>query len=323
MPVWTKEQLIQLRKVLATLYPDKDDQRELISKTNLDTTRIAFHNKAITSWFYILDYAQHQTDGVESIFHIALEENDGEETLQLLEQNPSFKVDGQPSISQWKGPTSKVQLEKITGVKSTLTDIVFLEVGLQKARSVARVQTPSELGSGFLIENNLFITNNHVLPDKDTAQQSELQFNYQKDLHGKMAKTSKFKLSPEDFFKTSADDDWTVVRVKGEANQEWGGLELNPAVVGKGDRVNIIQHPGGLPKQLAYLANTVIDASDGRVQYLTDTEPGSSGSPVFDMHWNVVALHHAGLDPDKTVDYIRNEGILIDVIIEGMKSQEG
>lgn len=134
-----------------------------------------------------------------------------------------------------------------------------------------------------------------------------------------MAKTTKFKLSPEDFFKTSVEDDWTVVRVKGDANQEWGGLELNPAVVGKGDRVNIIQHPGGLPKQLAYLANTVVDASDGRVQYLTDTEPGSSGSPVFDMHWNVVALHHAGLDPDKTVDYIRNEGILIDVIIEGLK----
>lgn len=66
-------------------------------------------------------------------------------------------------------------------MKSTLTDIVFLEVGLQKARSVARVQTPSELGSGFLIENNLFVTNNHVLPDKDTAQQSELQFNYQKE----------------------------------------------------------------------------------------------------------------------------------------------
>jgi V8-like Glu-specific endopeptidase len=203
-------------------------------------------------------------------------------------------------------------------VKSTLTDIVFLEVGLQKARSVARVQTPSELGSGFLIADNLFVTNNHVLPDKETAQQSELQFNYQKDLDGKMAKVTKFKLAPNDFFKTSVENDWTVVRVEGEANQEWGRLELSPAVVAKGDRVNVIQHPGGLPKQLAYLANTVVYAGEGRVQYLTDTELGSSGSPVFDMHWNVVALHHAGLEPDKTVDYIRNEGILIDVIIESI-----
>jgi V8-like Glu-specific endopeptidase len=317
---WTREQLIQLRKVLASRYPDKDDQRRLVNEAELKAEMIAFQNKAINSWFEILEYAKHQQNGLENILRIAREEDDAvDKAIQLLEQNPSFKVDGQPTISQWKGPTSKAQLEKITGVKSTLKDIYFLELGLQKSRSVARVQTPSELGSGFLISDNLFITNNHVLPDKDIAKQSELQFNYQKRLDGQLANTTKFKLSPDDFFKTSVENDWTVVRVEGEANQEWGRLELQPAVVTKGDRVNIIQHPGGLPKQLAYLANTVVDASDGRVQYLTDTEPGSSGSPVFDMHWNVVALHHAGLDPDKTVDYIRNEGILIDVIIEGLK----
>lgn len=317
---WTREQLIQLRKVLASRYPDKDDQRRLVNEAQLKAEMIAFQNKAINSWFEILDYAKHQQNGVENILRIAREEDDEvAKAIELLEQNPSFKVDGQPKISQWKGPTSKAQLEKITGVKSTLTDIVFLELGVQKARSVARVRTPSGHGSGFLIADNLFVTNNHVIPDSDTAKQSELHFNYQRNLDGKMAKVTKFKLAPDDFFKTSANDDWTVVRVAGEANGEWGMLELNPAVVGKGDRVNIIQHPGGLPKQIAYLANTVVNASDGRVQYLTDTEPGSSGSPVFDMHWNVVALHHAGLDPDKTVEYIRNEGILIDVIIEGIK----
>ena len=33
-----------------------------------------------------------------------------------------------------------------------------------------------------------------------------------------------------------------------------------------------------------------------RVRYATNTEPGSSGSPCFDMNWQLAALHHYG-DP--------------------------
>ena len=33
-----------------------------------------------------------------------------------------------------------------------------------------------------------------------------------------------------------------------------------------------------------------------RIRYRTNTEPGSSGSPVFTMDWDLVGLHHYG-DP--------------------------
>ena len=61
---------------------------------------------------------------------------------------------------------------------------------------------------------------------------------------------------------------------------------------------------------------------EGRVQYLTDTLPGSSGSPVFDEQWNVVALHHSGgwlAEPNSAskTTYYRNEGISIDRVIAG------
>jgi V8-like Glu-specific endopeptidase len=63
--------------------------------------------------------------------------------------------------------------------------------------------------------------------------------------------------------------------------------------------------------------------SAGRVQYLTDTLPGSSGSPVFDTKWNIIALHHSGgwlTEPNAASKhtYYRNEGIAIDRIIEGL-----
>jgi V8-like Glu-specific endopeptidase len=30
------------------------------------------------------------------------------------------------------------------------------------------------------------------------------------------------------------------------------------------------------------------------VRYAVNTEPGTSGSPVFDKDWRLVALHHLG-----------------------------
>ncbi len=34
---------------------------------------------------------------------------------------------------------------------------------------------------------------------------------------------------------------------------------------------------------------------DNFVHYRTDTSPGSSGSPVFNDQWEIVALHHSGI----------------------------
>ena len=90
------------------------------------------------------------------------------------------------------------------------------------------------------------------------------------------------------------------------------------------DFVNIIQHPGGLPKQIAIYHNIVVFADLGRVQYLTDTMPGSSGSPVFNNEWQVVAMHHSGgwiREPSTTNMFFRNEGISSVRLMEGLTKQ--
>ena len=85
----------------------------------------------------------------------------------------------------------------------------------------------------------------------------------------------------------------------------------------------IIQHPEGGPKQLSFFHNVVVHVGEGRVQYLTDTQPGSSGSPVFDRGWNVVALHHSGgwfSDPVSRHNQLRNQGIHVSVLVRGLRS---
>jgi Effector-associated domain 1/Trypsin-like peptidase domain len=78
----------------------------------------------------------------------------------------------------------------------------------------------------------------------------------------------------------------------------------------------IVQHPEGAPLKLALDTNAVIgiNGNGTRVRYRTNTEKGSSGSPVFDQNWNLVALHHSG-DP-KSLLPTYNEGIPFKLIVD-------
>src|SRR5204862_249025 len=59
---------------------------------------------------------------------------------------------------------------------------------------------------------------------------------------------------------------------------------------------------------------------DERVlHYRSPTEPGSSGSPVFDNKWRLIGLHHSGATRMPQLNnaggtYAANEGITIDAI---------
>ncbi len=179
------------------------------------------------------------------------------------------------------------------------------------------------LGTGFLTHDNLLVTNNHVLGDGSDAEKAVAQFNYQLAPAGLAVASEKLAFDPGDVFATSKADDWTVVRVQGEPNERWGALSLEDVTLQKGDRVNIIQHPMGEHKQIALYHNVVVFVGHDRVQYLTDTMPGSSGAPVFNGDWQLVALHHSGgnlVEPGTKQVYYRNEGIDINAVIRGIKA---
>jgi endonuclease G, mitochondrial len=60
--------------------------------------------------------------------------------------------------------------------------------------------------------------------------------------------------------------------------------------------MNIIQHPAGARRQFAIRENECVQDTDSDViWYMSDTAQGSSGSPVFNDSFQVVALHHSGV----------------------------
>lgn len=325
MTEWTQPELNSLNRILANLYPMIGDGVRVAKGVGLSTAQIAFDNKAINNWFAIVQRAKQETR-VEALVAFALDENPGDEALLQAKQHaPPPPVEG-PATANWGGATSKGQLEKILGDKSTLVPISYLELGLVRAKSVVRIKrADGSSGTGFMTAGAILITNNHVLPDAASAATSVAQFNYQRTVAGLDAPLEEFGLDPDAFFRTSKDDDWSAVRIKGDASK-WGELELKPVAVKVGDHVNIIQHPGGAQKQISFVANVVAFVGAGRVQYLTDTLPGSSGSPVFDTDWNLIALHHSGgwlTEPNAATKstYYRNEGIAIDSVIQGLAAK--
>jgi V8-like Glu-specific endopeptidase len=326
MTSWDRETLINLRETLATLYPTTADALRIAADAGLRTGAIDFVPKVITTWFNVLEYAKPR-DQVENVVRRALEENPDNDTLRrALEGRPAPVIKG-PETFQWGGPSSAPTLEKIMGAKSTLVPIIYLEIGLMRARAVVRVKLQDgSSGSGFIVANNMLVTNNHVLPTAEKAESAVVQFNYQQTLAGLNAPVEEARLLPNVFFRTDPADDWSAVRIEGNPVAKWGALAVGTTEIKVGDHVNIIQHPGGGPKQISLFANVVAFVGGGRVQYLTDTLPGSSGSPVFDAQWNLVALHHSGgwlTEPNATskTTFYRNEGISIDRIVDGIKDK--
>jgi endonuclease G, mitochondrial len=83
-----------------------------------------------------------------------------------------------------------------------------------------------------------------------------------------------------------------------------------------GESVTIVQHPAARRKEVALRENRLVDIPEQVLHYVTDTEPGSSGSPVFNDQWEVVALHHASVpDPSPGGSGSLNEGIRISRIL--------
>ncbi|HVK11474.1 MAG TPA: DNA/RNA non-specific endonuclease [Gemmataceae bacterium] len=212
---------------------------------------------------------------------------------------------GPPSFAVLGADPSPVRvgLERILG-RSNLIGVEFLTAAVAAARAVGRVVIRSDAGrvlgygSGALVSPRLFVTNNHVLGSAGQAAASAVEFGYEHTPGGALRAARAAEFDPEAFFLTDPVLDFTLVAVRAaDGLAEFGHLTLNEddGAVLTGEAVNIVQHPGGRPKQVVLRDNRVTDVLPDFLHYRADTEPGSSGAPVFNDQWELVGLHHSGV----------------------------
>ncbi len=319
------ETLTALNYYLADLYFDQDRARRIAKVAGLKTGLIDFDGDAYTIWFNILEFASANEQRLQQLLSAVTLPNekggDDEYLKGVLENLKAGKLPiATPKLApnDWKGSVDSGNLEKLMSSKSTLLPISFLERGVECAKSVARIDLGNSFGTGFLVQGNFLITNNHVLPNADAARRAKAQFNYQTNWNGNALALEAFDLDADQFV-TSKDLDCSIVKVNQNPNATYGQLELSQQAAQVEDFVNIIQHPAGGPKQIAMYHNVVAYADDLYIQYLTDTLEGSSGSPVFNSDWKVTALHHRGgniREPGTNLPVRRNEGINILKVVE-------
>ncbi|REE73077.1 endonuclease G [Rhodococcus wratislaviensis] len=223
-------------------------------------------------------------------------------------------------------------LEKIINT-ADFVGVRYLDAGAAAARSIGRVNirdargTLQGYGTGFLVSPTLLLTNHHVLPNADTARSSVIEFDYQDGIDGKPRPVQMFPLDPGRFYLADRERDFALVAVGAEPGT-LAQFGFNPLIQAEGkavigEFVTIVQHPRGEKKQIALRENRIVDIPERFLHYSADTEPGSSGSPVFNDQWEVVALHHASVRAPQHTEFggVLNEGVRISRILEYVRAQ--
>lgn len=208
---------------------------------------------------------------------------------------------------------------------NNLRPVSFLSQAIQRASAVAQIVVPQlGLGTGFMVADDCLMTNNHVLPSAASARDAYARFNYELGTDGQLSNGDYFRLRPDLFFITNERLDYSIVGVDENPGIRYGSIALTRLPLSLGQGVNIVQHPSGGPKQVALVDNDLVYYDQVFAQYLTDTLPGSSGSPVFDDNWQLIALHNSGgwlPEPGTQSTHFRNQGILISAILDDLTAK--
>lgn len=255
------------------------------------------------------------------------------------------------AIAAESNPT--VADERIIGASNDLQSSAFLARGVRAAATVGRIWSTADgrtqaCATGFLVAPRLLLTNHHVFPDAATADEAFVEFGADTGLDGMPLAGTRFSFAADVFFAADEDLDYALValapgpdgRAAGDAFG-WNRLDASEGKLVVGDPVNIIGHPSGRLKEIAIRDNRLLLRLDEFLHYQTDTEPGSSGSPVFNDQWEVVALHHRGVpnsddqgrtlnvdgdvwteeQGDAAIAWVANEGARISVVVRHLAAR--
>ena len=244
-------------------------------------------------------------------------------------------------MQRWReqAPPPPGQLEAILGAEGPQT-YKWWRTGLERASSVCAVRQKlgQRFGSGFLLtagalglqppDELVVLTNFHVVNNEGalgalTPESAEIAFEAADANQAWPVKTI-LCWSRQDRH------DASVLQLEG-AVAGVAPLPLATALppVQNNAKVYIIGYPRGQDLAFSFQDNELLDHEGppggvqqipgvSRVHYRTPTEPGSSGSPVFDANgWEVIALHHKGSKDGlprlngKAGSYAANEGVSI------------
>lgn len=207
----------------------------------------------------------------------------------------------------------------------------WLGVGLTNARRVAKLDLHGQgIGSGFLLDGALvseriahlplLLTCDHVLEPFGGHNPLEATVVFEGMLTDKTAAVATkidtviLRSPPEKLdYALALLDRWP-----GEVSPSF----LAPLLPTKGEKVFVFSYPEDRGLALSLADNEVLDEPQrapfrGRFFYRAPTAGGSSGGPVFNEKWELVALHEGG----SMHDFYANYGVPLQPIVEDLRKE--
>jgi S1-C subfamily serine protease len=159
------------------------------------------------------------------------------------------------------------------------------------ARSaVGKIESPKGIGigTGVLIGKNLLLTCNHIF-SKSQAKQAWVRFNYTSGSYDLDSDVFELDL---DTATRSSQLDYALVRVKGEPKQRTANLI--DAILDSSQEIRLIHHPQGQYIVISGLGQ-IVQVGEDYIDHNVSTDEGSSGAPIFNRDWQLVAIHRGNL----------------------------
>jgi hypothetical protein len=217
------------------------------------------------------------------------------QVISLFENNPLQLVIDKMAVST--APVVPVSI-----IHNALQPILQQAPNIQEwGKSVVRLRFAGDDGNqylctGFLLRPTLLLTNHHCISTQTEMASALADFYY--DANAALPTVA----SIDDLLATDADLDYSLLRIS--------DIGVHPLTISGTDpsaseKLIIIQHPGGEPKQVSVIGCSVHDINISGLSpnptdfsHECDTKSGSSGSPVQDIGTGmVVGLHHLGFNP--------------------------
>jgi peptidoglycan hydrolase-like protein with peptidoglycan-binding domain/V8-like Glu-specific endopeptidase len=358
-----KRRLFYRRKFLVSVL---NDERDVLPSSSLQTgITKALAVCRVAQYFTREDFQRLISEIQEALKQQPQNQNfDSIQKLREIFLFPEQVATSIKSLIDKLDNSQQMAARSITFETSLERSLVLLEAFKRLSLDDLAYINPIPLGTGFLVGSSYLLTNHHVIPDKKSAIQCVAQFNFVEDALGYTQSTIDYDFDADLLFETSERLDYTIVKLKSNLSKQQAGYnfgwlqliendktiapglkkdeikslkveieQINPNLeLSKedqlGESVIIIHHPKGLQKKIDVSNNRVIQGGLLRnyLRYRIDSDYGSSGSPIFNTKWDLVALHHAAIPRSLTQSSADSErlvqqGIRICRIVEDLKQK--
>jgi hypothetical protein len=134
-----------------------------------------------------------------------------------------------------------------------------------------------------LVAQNLLLTCNHIFT-KTRVEKAWVTFGYKSDSDGTQ---DIFELDL-DFVRYNNHLDFALIRLQSNPSLK----PIRPVNVGldSGQKIRLIHHPMGQPVVISGLGQ-IVQVGQEYIDHNLNTDKGSSGAPIFNDAWELVAIH--------------------------------